>query len=128
MSAIAPGGMTVASDAEAMRKLVEIAPPGADELFAVTRLADLVADTRQAAIIVDTAPTGHFLRLIDLPKSAGEWVREFMRILLRYKDLGPPGTPGAELGRASRALHALQQAIDSGRSQAPAATRPQRTA
>ncbi len=126
MSAIAPGGMTVAYDAEAMRKLVEIAPPGADELFAVTRLADLVADTRQAAIIVDTAPTGHFLRLIDLPKSAGEWVREFMRILLRYKDLVPPGSLGEELVRASRALHALDEAMHSGSCQAVVVTRPER--
>ncbi len=123
---IAPGGMTVAYDAEAMRKLVEIAPPGADELFAVTRLADLVADTRQAAIIVDTAPTGHFLRLIDLPKSAGEWVREFMRILLRYKDLVPPGSLGEELVRASRALHALDEAMHSGSCQAIVVTRPER--
>ncbi|HXH38802.1 MAG TPA: ArsA family ATPase, partial [Thermoanaerobaculia bacterium] len=65
IGAITPGGMTVAYDADAMRKLVEIAPPGADELFAITRLADLVADDGQAAIIVDTAPTGHFLRMID---------------------------------------------------------------
>ena len=126
VSVIAPGGMTVAYDAEAMRKLVEIAPPGADELFAVTRLADLVADPRQAAIIVDTAPTGHFLRLIDLPKSAGEWVREFMRILLRYKDLVPPGSLGEELIRASRALHALDEAMHSGSCQVVVVTRPER--
>jgi arsenite-transporting ATPase len=113
IGAMTPGGMSVAYDAEAMRKLVEIAPPGADELFAITRLADLVADSTQAAVIVDTAPTGHFLRLIDLPRTAGEWVREFMRILLRYRELIPPGSLGEELIRASRALHALEEALQS---------------
>jgi arsenite-transporting ATPase len=126
IAAIAPGGMTVAYDGEAMKKLVEIAPPGADELFAITRLADLIADETQAGIIVDTAPTGHFLRLIDLPASAGEWVREFMRILLRYRELIPAGSLGEELIRASRALHALEEAMRSDDAQVIVVTRPER--
>jgi len=126
IGAITPGGMTVAYDADAMKKLVEIAPPGADELFAITRLADLIADYEQATIIVDTAPTGHFLRLIDLPATAGEWVREFMRILLRYRDLIPPGSLGEELIRASRALHALDEAMRSDATRVIVVTRPER--
>ena len=126
IGAITPGGMTVAYDADAMKKLVEIAPPGADELFAITRLADLMADEEQAAIIVDTAPTGHFLRLIDLPRTAGEWVREFMRILLRYRELISPGSLGEELIRASRALHALDEAMRSDSTRVIIVTRPER--
>jgi len=126
IGAITPGGMTVAYDADAMKKLVEIAPPGADELFAITRLADLVADESQAAIIVDTAPTGHFLRLIDLPATAGEWVREFMRILLRYRELIPAGSLGEELIRASRALHALEETMRSDATHVIIVTRPER--
>ncbi|MEA2326030.1 MAG: arsenite/tail-anchored protein-transporting ATPase [Thermoanaerobaculia bacterium] len=126
IGAITPGGMTVAYDAEAMKKLVEIAPPGADELFAITRLADLIADDLKAAIIVDTAPTGHFLRLIDLPATAGEWVREFMRILLRYRELIPAGSLGEELIRASKALHALDEAMRSDSTRVIVVTRPER--
>jgi arsenite-transporting ATPase len=126
IGAITPGGMTVAYDAEAMKKLVEIAPPGADELFAITRLADLIADESQSGIIVDTAPTGHFLRLIDLPKTAGEWVREFMRILLRYRELIPAGSLAEELIRASRALHALEETMQSDATRVIVVTRPER--
>ena len=126
VDAITPRGMTVAYDTEALRKLVEIAPPGADELFAITRLADLLADESQAAIVVDTAPTGHFLRLLDLPRTAGEWVREFMRILLRYRDLVPAGSLGEELVRASRSLHALTDALHSDRAAVLVVTRPER--
>jgi arsenite-transporting ATPase len=126
IGAITPGGMTVAYDADAMKKLIEIAPPGADELFATTRLADLIADDSQAAIIVDTAPTGHFLRLIDLPKTAGEWVREFMRILLHYRELIPAGSLAEELIRASRALHALDEAMRSESTGVIVVTRPER--
>jgi len=126
IGAITPGGMTVAYDADAMKKLVEIAPPGADELFAITRLADLIADDSQSAIVVDTAPTGHFLRLIDLPATAGEWVREFMRILLRYRELIPAGSLGEELIRASKALHALEDAMRSDSTRVIVVTRPER--
>jgi arsenite-transporting ATPase len=126
IGAITPGGMTVAYDAEAMKKLVEIAPPGADELFAITRLADLIADDAQSGIIVDTAPTGHFLRLIDLPKTAGEWVREFMRILLRYRELIPAGSLAEELIRASKALHALEETMQSDDTRVIVVTRPER--
>ena len=124
-SALAPRGMTVAHDEEAMRSLIEIAPPGADELFAITRLADLVNDESLAGVIVDTAPTGHFLRLLELPRAAGEWVREFMRLLLRYKDLIPPGSLGEELVRASRALKDLESTLHSDETTVIVVTRPE---
>jgi arsenite-transporting ATPase len=118
------GGLSIAYDSEAMRKLIEVAPPGADELFAITRLADLIAEGKQ--VVVDTAPTGHFLRLIDLPKTAGDWVHEFMRILLRYRELIPAGTLGEELLRASRALHLVDETLKSDRCRIVVVTRPER--
>jgi arsenite-transporting ATPase len=126
VDSLAPRGMSLMHDAEAMRRLVEIAPPGADELFAITRLADLAADESLAGVIVDTAPTGHFLRLLDLPRAAGEWVREFMRILLHYKELIPPGSLGEELVRASRALKELDETLHSERTAVVVVTRPER--
>jgi arsenite-transporting ATPase len=126
MNAMTPSGLTVAYDTDAMKQLIEVAPPGADELFAISRLADLTADDSIAETIVDTAPTGHFLRLLDLPKTAGEWVREFMRILLRYRELVPAGTLGEELLRASRALHSLEKTLHSDRASVVVVTRPER--
>jgi arsenite-transporting ATPase len=125
MDALAPRGMSVAHDGEAMKQLIEIAPPGADELFAITRLADLVRDESLAGVIVDTAPTGHFLRLLDLPKTAGEWVRELMRILLRYREIISSATLGEELVAASRALKELDAALHSERTNVVVVTRPE---
>ena len=124
IGALTPSGLSVAHDSEAMRKLIEVAPPGADELFAITRLADLIAGGGK--VVVDTAPTGHFLRLIDLPKTAGDWVHEFMRILLRYRELIPPGTLGEELLRASRALHLVEETLRSERCRIVVVARPER--
>ncbi len=113
IDAFTPKGMTLAHDTEVIRRLLEIAPPGADEIFAVMRLSDLLDDDSQKKVFVDTAPTGHFLRLLELPATAGEWVREFMRLLLKYRDLIPPGSLAEELLRASRALHAFEAALSS---------------
>ncbi|HEY2093091.1 MAG TPA: TRC40/GET3/ArsA family transport-energizing ATPase [Thermoanaerobaculia bacterium] len=126
VNAMTPSGLTVAYDTDAMKHLIEVAPPGADELFAISRLSDLIADDSIAETIVDTAPTGHFLRLLDLPTTAGEWVREFMRILLRYRELVPAGTLGEELLRASRALHLLDDTLHSDRASVVVVTRPER--
>ena len=126
LDAMTPGGVTLGYDAEAMRQLIEMAPPGADELFAITRLYDLVADESLAGVIVDTAPTGHFLRLLDLPSAAGEWVREFMRILLRYRELIPAGSLGEELVRASREMRKLDATLRSDRTGVVVVTRPER--
>jgi arsenite-transporting ATPase len=126
VDALTPRGVTVAYDTDAIRKLIEIAPPGADELFAVSRLAQLITDESLAGVIVDTAPTGHFLRLLDLPRTAGEWVREFMRILLRYRDLIAPGSLGEELVNASRSLKQLDETLRGERAATIVVTRPER--
>ncbi len=126
INAITPSGFTVAYDTEALQKLVEVAPPGADELFAVNRLAYLASDESIGRVIVDTAPTGHFLRLLDLPETATEWVHEFMRILLRYRELIPAGSLGEELVSASRSLTALSETLHSGRAGVVVVTRPER--
>jgi arsenite-transporting ATPase len=122
LDALTPKGLTLGYDSEAMQRLIEIAPPGADELFAVTRLADLASGD---AVIVDTAPTGHFLRLLELPQQAGQWVREFMRLLLHYRDLIPPGSLGEELVRASRALRELDEILHSPNAAVIVVTRPE---
>jgi arsenite-transporting ATPase len=126
VDALTPRAMSLGHDTEAMRSLIEIAPPGADELFAITRLADLLADETLSGVIVDTAPTGHFLRLLDLPQAAGEWVREFMRLLLRYRDLIPSGSLGEELVRASKELKSVDAALRSDRASVIVVTRPER--
>lgn len=126
IDALTPRGLSVGSDLDAMRQLIEIAPPGADELFAIDRLSTLTSDRSVAGVIVDTAPTGHFLRLIELPRTAGDWVREFIRILLRYRDLIAPGSLGEELVNASRALKQLDATLHSDRATTIVVARPER--
>jgi arsenite-transporting ATPase len=62
--------------------LWEAVPPGIDELFSLSEILD-AAETGET-VIVDSAPTGHFLRLVATPELALEWVHAIMRILLKY--------------------------------------------
>jgi arsenite-transporting ATPase len=87
-------------------ELMTLAPPGIDELFAVLSVVDARADFD--VIVVDTAPTGHTLRLLEMPDAAREWMQVLLRVLLKYKTLVRPGQLAAELVDLSQAIRELQ--------------------
>ena len=74
-------------DREAMRELVSLAPPGIDEIAALSVVSDLLDENRYSTIVLDTAPTGHLLRFLELPQVALSWVRTFIKLLLKYQTL-----------------------------------------
>src|SRR3954462_7332485 len=55
--------------------LVNAALPGADEIFAVLTLGEILEGKRYERVVIDTAPTGHTLRLLNLPRSFAAIVR-----------------------------------------------------
>jgi arsenite-transporting ATPase len=77
--------LEVQFDREAMRELVELTPPGIDEIAALGIISDLVDQNRYQAIVIDTAPTGHVIRFLELPQVALSWVRTFIKLLLKYQ-------------------------------------------
>jgi arsenite-transporting ATPase len=52
-------------DREELRRFFELSLPGADELMAWMRIGELAEANEDALIIVDTAPTGHTLRMLS---------------------------------------------------------------
>src|SRR2546423_1007680 len=72
--------MEIKFDREAMRELVELAPPGIDEIAALGTISDLLDEERYHTIILDTAPTGHLIRFLELPQVALSWIRTFMKL------------------------------------------------
>ena len=78
----------VAYDRDVVRELIDLAPPGLDELFGVLSLVEAVLGRERRAydvVILDTAPTGHALRLLAMPDAALEWVHALLAILLKYR-------------------------------------------
>ncbi|MDA2936905.1 ArsA family ATPase [Acidobacteria bacterium AH-259-A15] len=48
--------------------------PGLDEVMAIIRIANLLRDGEFDVIIVDTAPTGHTMKLLAMPGEMEKWV------------------------------------------------------
>jgi arsenite-transporting ATPase len=74
-------------DHEAMREVIELAPPGIDEIAAMSKISDLLDEGRYDSIVLDTAPTGHLIRFLELPSVALSWVRALIKLLLKYKSV-----------------------------------------
>ena len=111
---VGAGSMSRATGSAA--EVIDLAPPGIDELFGMLEVVRLIASPRGAdsptepfdVVIVDTAPTGHALRLLEMPEDARAWVQVLMRMLLKYKSLVRAGQLAAELVDVSKTIRALQ--------------------
>jgi arsenite-transporting ATPase len=93
------------SSAIGTEELMRLAPPGIDELFGVLSFVDARVD--YDVIVVDTAPTGHALRLLEMPEAAREWTQVLLRVLLKYRSLVRPGQLAAELVDVSKSIRGL---------------------
>ena len=86
-------------------ELMDLAPPGIDELFGILSVVD--ARAAYDVIVVDTAPTGHALRLLEMPEAARQWMQALLRVLLKYRALVRPGQLAAELVELSKSIRGL---------------------
>jgi arsenite-transporting ATPase len=117
----------VAYDREALRGLMDLAPPGLDELFAVLTIVEVLLEQDPPAdvVVLDTAPTGHALRLFQMPATALGWVHALLAILLKYRDVVGLGELAAELLASARRLRELTALLtDDARARVVVVTRP----
>ena len=110
----APAAAQVAThDRQVMHDLLDLAPPGVDELVAIIEVTEALLARDEPAVyhlvVIDTAPTGHALRLIEMPSLVHEWVRAVMAILLKYQPVVGVGDLGAVLLQLSRGLGRLRE-------------------
>ncbi|HEX5706837.1 MAG TPA: ArsA family ATPase [Pyrinomonadaceae bacterium] len=91
-------------DREAMRELVALAPPGVDEIAALSAVSDLLDEGSYTSIVLDTAPTGHLIRFLELPEVALSWIRTFIKLLLKYKGIVRFGDVAGELVEMSKSI------------------------
>ncbi|MDI6884980.1 MAG: TRC40/GET3/ArsA family transport-energizing ATPase [archaeon] len=74
-------------DRDILQRLKELTPPGLDEIMALMKMVELMKSSEYDLIILDTAPTGHTIRLLELPDIALEWFDAFSRIIYKYRGL-----------------------------------------
>lgn len=97
-------GMEIQFDREAMRELVELTPPGIDEIAALGTISELLDENRYDSIVLDTAPTGHLIRFLELPEVALSWIRTFMKLLLKYQNVVRATEVAEELVALSKSI------------------------
>lgn len=101
-------GVDAGQDRQVMHALIDLAPPGIDELAAVVDVTDAVESGTADLVVMDTAPTGHALRLLEMPALVQDWVKALMSILLKYQPVVGVGELGAVLLQLSQGLGRLR--------------------
>ncbi|HEU4632163.1 MAG TPA: ArsA family ATPase [Gemmatimonadaceae bacterium] len=105
------GGGAGAADRRLAEQLVELAPPGLDELVALVELVDLASPGVYTAVVLDTAPTGHLLRLLEIPELALQWAHMVLRLLLRYREVVGLGKLAERVLRFARDVRRLDERL-----------------
>jgi arsenite-transporting ATPase len=101
-----------AYDRSVMRGLIDLAPPGLDELAAVLETTEaLMSNGRWDLVVMDTAPTGHALRLLQMPALIQSWARALMEILLKYQNVTRLGELGESLLNLSKGVGRLRRLL-----------------
>jgi arsenite-transporting ATPase len=93
-------------DRRVTEALFNFAPPGIDEIIALVEIMQHAAD--YDGTIIDSAPTGHFLRLLELPEIALQWVHALMRLLVKTHATGSLDAFSRDLLTFSKRLRQLK--------------------
>ncbi|EED96577.1 predicted protein [Thalassiosira pseudonana CCMP1335] len=104
-----------------LRTLIRNPPPGLDELVALSNVLDPKNAEEYDVIIVDTAPTGHTLRMLQLPQFLDGFLQTLLKLRQKLKGLvqtiqmflgaqqnAGPGNQGSKLN-VDEALATLEQ-------------------
>jgi arsenite-transporting ATPase len=109
---VSGGSFDIAHDRSVMLGLIDLAPPGLDELAAVVEITDSIADDAgERVAVIDTAPTGHALRLLEMPALIHGWTKALMAILLKYQRVTGLGELGMLLLNLSKGLGRLRELL-----------------
>lgn len=80
-------GVDLAFDREVMERILDVAPVGLDEILAIARIVDLMDRNRYDYFVLDTAPTGHLLRFLEMPDLIDQWLKTFFSLFLKYRKI-----------------------------------------
>jgi arsenite-transporting ATPase len=104
-------GFDLTFDRVVLERMLDLSPPGLDEVMALTRILDFLARDRYDLFVLDCASTGHLVRLLELPELINEWLKAFFSLFLKYERiLRLPGFTD-ELVGISRNLKKLRELL-----------------
>jgi len=72
-------------DQEDIDSIFSLPIPGIDEVMGFKTIVDLIEEAKFDKYIVDTAPTGHALRLLTLPELLDDWIKVMAKMRWKYR-------------------------------------------
>jgi arsenite-transporting ATPase len=72
-------------DKDDIESMFQLQIPGLDELMGFKTIIDLIEEGQYEKYIVDTAPTGHALRLLNSPYLIDEWIKVMAKMRWKYR-------------------------------------------
>ncbi|MDD5699300.1 MAG: ArsA family ATPase [Victivallaceae bacterium] len=72
-------------DDEDIDSMFQLPIPGMDELMGFKTIVDLIDEGKFERYIVDTAPTGHALRLLNSPYLIDDWIKVMAKMRWKYR-------------------------------------------
>lgn len=74
-------------DDEDIDMMLETTIPGLDEVIGLKTVTDYASQGDYDKIIVDTAPTGHALRLLSMPHLLDDWIKVMAKLRWKYREV-----------------------------------------
>lgn len=107
-------------DRQIFAALLDIVPPGVDEIFAIFRILDLLNEAllaeRKATVIIDMAPTGHALELLRTPERMLQWTRLLLKTLAAHRTLPLAQDAAVEIATLGQRLRELSRRLQDAKS------------
>jgi arsenite-transporting ATPase len=70
-----------------MGDMTGMSPPGSDEAMAFGKILEFIEDASYDRVIFDTAPTGHTLKLLELPDLLDSWLGKMLTLRQRLSSM-----------------------------------------
>ena len=99
-------------DRQVMEKILDLAPPGLDEIMALSKVLELLAHRSYDVFVLDSASTGHLIRLLELPELIDQWLKVFFEVLLKYRRIFRLPKFSQRLVELSRNLKRLKKLLN----------------
>ncbi|HEV8181500.1 MAG TPA: ArsA family ATPase, partial [Candidatus Angelobacter sp.] len=91
---------------EVFAALMDVVPPGVDEVFAIFRILDLL-EAKPDSVFIDMAPTGHALELLRMPERILLWSRLLLKSLAAHRTLALAQDVAVELAALGQRVRKL---------------------
>ncbi len=105
--------LQIAYGPQGWRAIADQALPGVDEMLSLLTVIDLLDRGDLDLILLDTAPTGHLLRFLEMPSALADWLAWIFKLWIKYQNvLGRTDFMGRLRSLRQRVLQAQKKLQD----------------